>query len=74
MVKKDQMRSCEKVQVNGEEMQEVDKFNYLGVRINTDGSIGEEVANRCLRKERFRGRCKEVEREHCILRSKTGVT
>ena len=25
-IKKDQMRSCEKVRVNGEELQEVDKF------------------------------------------------
>ena len=27
-IKKDQMGSCENVRVNGEEMQEVDKFNY----------------------------------------------
>ena len=27
------MGSYEKVRVNGEEMQEVDKFNYLGVMI-----------------------------------------
>ena len=36
--------SCEKVRVTGEKMQEVDKFNYLGVMINTDGFKGEEVA------------------------------
>ena len=33
------MGSCEKVRVNGEEIQEVDKFNYLGVMISTDGNI-----------------------------------
>ena len=42
MVKKDQMWSCEKVRVSGKEMQEVDKFNYLGVMINKDGGIGKE--------------------------------
>ena len=40
MVKEDQMRSCEKVRVSGEEMQQVNKFNYLGVMINTDGGKG----------------------------------
>ena len=30
MAKKDQKGSCEKVRVSGEEMQEEDKFNYLG--------------------------------------------
>ena len=40
------MGSCEKNRVNGEEMQEIDKFNYLGVMISTDGGMGEEVANR----------------------------
>ena len=34
--------------VNGEEMQEVDKFNYLGVMISTDHVMGEEVAHRVL--------------------------
>ena len=42
------MGSCEKVKVNGEEMQEVDKFNYLEVMISTDGSMGEEVAHMVL--------------------------
>ena len=36
-IKKDQMGSCEKVRVNGEEIQEVRKFNYLRVMISTDG-------------------------------------
>ena len=48
MIKKDQMGSSTKVRVNGEEMQEVDKFNYLGVMISTDGGVGEEVAKRVL--------------------------
>ena len=38
------MGSCDKVRVNGEEMQEVDKFNYLGVMISTNSGMGEEVA------------------------------
>ena len=42
------MGSCEKVRVNGEEMEEVDKFNYLGVMISTDGGMGEEAAQRVL--------------------------
>ena len=37
--KKDQMGSSEKVRVNGEELQEVDKFNYLGVMISMDGGL-----------------------------------
>ena len=48
MVKKPQFVSCERVRVNGEEMQEVDKFNYLGVMISRDNGMGEEVAHRVL--------------------------
>ena len=40
LVKKDQRGSCEKVRVSGEEMQEVDKFNYLGMMISTNGRMG----------------------------------
>ena len=40
-IEKDQMGSCERLRVNGEELQEVDKFNYLGVMISTDGDMGE---------------------------------
>ena len=40
VVKMDQMGSCEKVRVSREEMQEVDKFNYLGEIINTDDGRG----------------------------------
>ena len=48
MVKKDQMMSCEKVRVNREEIQEVDKFNYVGVMISTDGGMVKEVAHKIL--------------------------
>ena len=47
-IKKYQMGSCEKVRLNGEELQEVDKFKYLRVMISTDGGMGEEVAHRVL--------------------------
>ena len=53
--KKDDMGSCEKVRVNGEEIQEVDEFNYLGVMISTDGGIGEGVAHRVFERERESG-------------------
>ena len=42
------MGSCEKVRVNGEELQEVDKFKYLGVMISMDGGMGDKVAYRVL--------------------------
>ena len=42
------MGSCEKVRVNGEELQEVDKFKYLGVMISMDGGMGDTVAYRVL--------------------------
>ena len=32
--------------MNGEEMHEVEKFNYLKVMISIDGDMGEEVAHR----------------------------
>ena len=44
----DQMESYEKVWVSWEEIQEVDKFNYLGVMISTDCDMWEEVAHRGL--------------------------
>ena len=34
------MGSCEKAWVNGKEIQEVDKCNYVGVMISTDGGMG----------------------------------
>ena len=42
------MESCENVRVNGEEMQEVEKFNYLGVMITMYGGMWEEVVHRIL--------------------------
>ena len=35
------MESNKKVRLNGEEMQEVDKFNYFGIMISMEGGIGE---------------------------------
>ena len=45
MIIKDKGGSWEKVRVIGEEMQEVDKFNYLGVMMSRDGGMGEELAH-----------------------------
>ena len=45
MIKKDQRRSCEKLRVSEEELQDVEEFNYLAIMITTDGGTGEEVAN-----------------------------
>ena len=42
------MGSCERVSLNGEEMQEVDKFYYFGVMISKDCGMGEEVAHMVL--------------------------
>ena len=60
-IKKDQMGSCEKVRVNGEELQEVDKFNYLGVMISMDGGMEErQWFTGYLREERFRGKAPQI--------------
>ena len=40
-------------------MKDVDKFNYLGIMISTDGGMGEKVAQR---EERFGGRWQSCER------------
>ena len=55
IVKKDPMGSCEKVRVRKEEMQEVDKFNYMGVMISADGGMGEEVVHRVLERRKVWG-------------------
>ena len=55
-IKKDQEGSCERVRVNGEEMHEVDKFNYLRVVLSTDSGMGRKWLTWCLREERFVGR------------------
>ena len=36
------------MRVNGEKMQEVNKFNYLGVMLSMDRGMGEEVAHKVL--------------------------
>ena len=65
-IKKDEMGSCEKVRVNGEEMQEVDKLNYLGVMIGTDGGVGEEVAHRVVEGRKVWGTMAKLWKENVI--------
>ena len=48
VVKEDQREGCENVRISGEERQEVDKFNYLGIMINRDGGMGYKVSHRVL--------------------------
>ena len=67
-IKQDQMRSCEKVRVSGEEMQELDKFNYLGVMISTDGGMREEVARRVLDGRKVWGTMAKLWNENMISR------
>ena len=55
VVRKNMRRSCEKMWVSGEEMQNGDKFNYLEVMIGTDGGMGEEVAHMLLERRRVWG-------------------
>ena len=45
-LKKNQSGSFEKVMVSGEEMQEVDKFNYVGVIISRGCRMRDLVAHR----------------------------
>ena len=40
--------------VDGEEMDEEDKFKWLRVRRNTDGGVGEEVSHRLLKVRKVR--------------------
>ena len=61
--------SCERVGLSGEEIQDVNKFNYLGVMISTDGGMGEEVAHRVLEGRKVWGMMAQLWKE----RSKTGV-
>ena len=49
--KKGPRKSCEKVRVSGEEMEDVNKFKYLEVSVIEDGSI-EEAVNQRLNKGR----------------------
>ena len=68
-IKKDQVGSCEKVRVNGEEMQEVDNFNYMGVMISTDGGMWVEWLIGCLRDEGLGNDGEVVEGENNTQRS-----
>ena len=65
----------EKVRVRGEEMQEVDKFCYLGVMKSTDGGRGggERDSYSSRGKKSMGDYSKSVEREHNIQRSKMGI-
>ena len=55
VVKKNQMGSCKKVRMNGEEMQEVNKFNYLEVMISTGGGMGMKWLTGYMGEERYGG-------------------
>ena len=68
MVKKDQMESCEKVRVSGDEMREVDKFNYLGVMLSTDGGAEEEEAHRVLEGKMVKGTMAKLSKGKMIKR------
>ena len=52
--------------MNGEEMQEVDKFNYLGVMIRTDGGMGEEVVHGVLEGRKDWGTMTNLWKENMI--------
>ena len=67
-IKKDQLESCEKIRVNGKELQEVDKFKYLGVMISTDGGMGEEVAHRVLEGRKVWGMMAKLRKGNMISR------
>ena len=67
-IKKDQLGSCVKVRVNWEEIQEVDKFNYLIVRISTDSGMGEEVAHRVIEGRKVWGMTEKLLKENMISR------
>ena len=50
-VKKDQRGSCEKAKVSGEEMQEVNRFSYLGILISADVGMEDKVAHMTLKRK-----------------------
>ena len=52
--------------MNGEELQETDKFNDLGVMISTDGAIGEELAHRVLEGRKVWGTLAKLWKENMI--------
>ena len=47
--------SCGKVRVSGEEMQEVDKFNYPRVMISTNGDMEGKAAHSVLERRKVWG-------------------
>ena len=66
-IKKNQMGNCEKVRVNEEQLQEGDKFKYLG-SLSTDGGMGEEVAHRVLKGRKVWGAMAKLWKENMIYR------
>ena len=54
--------------MSGEEMQEVNKFDYLEVIISTDGCMGEEVAHRVLEGRNVWGMMTKLWKENVISR------
>ena len=63
-----------KVRMSRKEIQAVEIFNYLEVRINTDGCIGEKGSSYGTSgKKGKENDDKVVKREHDIWRSKTEV-
>ena len=52
----------------GEEMQYVDKFNFLGVMISTDGGMGDEVVHRVLEGRKVWGTMAKLWKENMISR------
>ena len=71
-IKKDQVGSCERVEVNGEELQEVNKVNYLGVMIITDCGMAEGVAHRVLEGRKVWGTMAKFWNENVISREEKG--
>ena len=61
------MESNKKVRLNGEEMQEMDKFNYFGIMISMEGGIGEEVAHRVPKRRKVWGTQAKLWKENMIF-------
>ena len=57
VAQKDQRRSYEKARLNREEIQEVDKFNYLKVMMSMEGGIGRKWLIGFSTEGRNGGRC-----------------
>ena len=63
VTEKDQMGSCERVRVRGEEMKDVDKIHFLGVIVITDDGIGKQAAHRVLKGRKLWGTMAKIWRE-----------